>query len=187
MDRLGAVPGLAFAIFGAGPAGLILVALAKQHGVCPIVVLEPDPRRRDMAMGFGADATVDALAPDWRDQASSVIGADGFDYVVEAVGSPQVLGSAISLAARGARILVFGVADPSATIAIKPQEVFAKELSILGTVINPFTHHRAVELLPSLGLERLDIRTFPLHAFTDAFEVQRERGAGKVQLAPQAQ
>jgi hypothetical protein len=63
--------------------------------------------------------------------------------------------------------------------------VFAKELTILGTVINPFTHHRAVELLPALGLDRLGIRTYPLEAHPEAFAAQQQRLAGKVQFAPQ--
>ena len=64
--------------------------------------------------------------------------------------------------------------------------IVAKELTILGTVINPSTHHRAVELLPTLGLERLGILTFPLAQYEEAFRAQHERRAGKVQLAPQA-
>ena len=72
-----------------------------------------------------------------------------------------------------------------ATAAIKPQEVYAKELTILGTAINPYTHHRAVELLPSLGLERLGIASYPLEDHAEAFAAQKARAAGKVQFAPQ--
>jgi threonine dehydrogenase-like Zn-dependent dehydrogenase len=186
MDRLQVRPGLSLALFGAGPAGLVLVALARLSGAEPIVVLEPDAERRAAARTFGASVAIDAFAEDWREQALGAVGVDGFDYVIEAVGAPRVLESAVSLAARGGRVLVFGVADPASTVAIRPQEVFAKELTILGTVINPFTHHRAVELLPSLGLERLGLRTFPLHEYDQAFQIQRDRGAGKVQFSPQS-
>jgi threonine dehydrogenase-like Zn-dependent dehydrogenase len=99
--------------------------------------------------------------------------------------SPRVLESAIPLAARQGTILVFGVANPGETAAIKPQEVFAKELTILGTVINPFTHQRAVELLPALNLDRLGIKTYPLEAHAEAFAAHQQRAAGKVQFAPQ--
>ncbi len=149
-------------------------------------MLEPDAKRRQAALAFGADAVVDPLAPGWRESALAAAAADGFDHVVEAVGMPSVLEGAISIAARGGRVLVFGVANPGDTATIKPQEVFAKELTILGTVINPFTHHRAVELLPALGLERLGILGFPLEAHEEAFRAQHERRAGKIQLAPQA-
>ena len=186
MDRLAPRSGTSIVIFGAGPAGLILVALSHLAGLTPVVVVEPDAARRDSAVTFGANTTVDPSAVGWEDAALAIVGRAGFDYVVEAVGSPRVLESAIPLAARQGTILVFGVANPGETATIKPQEVFAKELTILGTVINPFTHHRAVELLPLLGLDRLGIRTFPLQAHEEAFAAHQQRAVGKVQFAPQA-
>lgn len=186
MDRLVPVAGLPLVLFGAGPAGLILVALARLSGLTPIVVVEPDEARRHVAEAFGAAVTVDPGEPDWVERCQAVVGGEGFDFVIEAVGSPRVVESALSLASRGGRILVFGVANAGETALIKSQEVFAKELTILGTAINPFTHHRAVELLPSLGLERLAIHTYALTAFREAFEAQRARLAAKVQLTPQA-
>ena len=185
MDRLAPIAGLPVAIFGAGPAGLILVALARQVGLTPIVVLEPDAARRVTAVAFGATAAIDPLAPDWVEQCQSVVGPEGFDFVIEAVGRAAVLESAFHIASRGARILVFGVANPGDTAVIKPQEVFAKELTILGTVINPYTYHRAVELLPGLGLDRLGIQSYPLEAHAQAFMAQHQRVVGKVQFAPQ--
>jgi L-iditol 2-dehydrogenase len=185
MDRLAPRSGTSIAIFGAGPAGLILVALSRIAGLVPIVVVEPDAGRRSLAAAFGANATVDPSDPGWVEAAQRVVGGAGFDYLVEAVGSPRVLETAIPLAARQGTILVFGVANPGETAAIKPQEVFAKELTLLGTVINPFTHHRAVELLPLLGLDRLGIGTFPLEAHAEAFTAHQQRAAAKVQFAPQ--
>lgn len=186
IDRLDPVPGLSCAVLGAGPAGLILIALARLSGLTPIVAVEPNESRRHSAEVFGADGTVDPEQPGWVEACLAKTGGEGFDFVIEAVGSSAVLESAFSLAARGARILVFGVAESGQSAAIRPQEVFAKELTILGTVINPFTHHRAIELLPSLRLERLGIRTYPLSAHREAFEAQRARLAGKIQFTPQA-
>jgi threonine dehydrogenase-like Zn-dependent dehydrogenase len=185
MDRLAPRSGTSIGLWGAGPAGLIMVTLFRLAGLTPIVVFEPDAARRQSALTFGAHAVVDPLAEGWQAEALKVVGGDGFDSIVEAVGSPRVLESAIPLAARQGTILVFGVANPGETAAIRPQEVFAKELTILGTVINPFTHHRAVELLPALGLDRLGIRTYPLEAHPEAFAAQQQRLAGKVQFAPQ--
>jgi L-iditol 2-dehydrogenase len=185
MDRLAPRSGTSVALWGAGPAGLIMLTLFRIAGLTPIVVVEPDDARRELALRFGAGATVDPFADGWQERALAFVGGSGFDYIVEAVGSPRVLESAIPLAARQGTILVFGVANPGETAAIKPQEVYAKELTILGTAINPYTHHRAVELLPALGLERLGIACYPLEAHAEAFAAQKQRAAGKVQFAPQ--
>jgi len=185
LDRLQPRSGTSAIIFGAGPAGLMLTALSRLAGLVPIVVAEPDQARREAALAFGAHDTVDPSSDAWEEAAQRLVGGGGFDYVIEAVGSSHVLMSAIPLAARQGTILVFGVTDPDATVTIKPQEVFAKELTILGTVINPYTHHRAVELLPTLGLDRLGFRSFALEAHAEAFTAQQHRAAGKVQFAPQ--
>ena len=185
MDRLAPRSGTSIGLWGAGPAGLIMLTLFQLAGLTPIVVFEPDEARRKSALAFGAHAVVDPSVEGWQEEGLRTVGGAGFDYIVEAVGLPRVLESAIPLAARQGTILVFGVANPGETVAIKPQEVFAKELTILGTVINPYTHHRSVELLPHLGLERLGIKTFPLAAHKEAFAAQKQRVAGKVQFSPQ--
>lgn len=186
MDRLAPRSGMSIVVFGAGPAGLMLVGLCRLAGLTSITVVEPDSARRQSARDFGANAAVDPSTEGWEDEAQRTVGGFGFDYAVEAVGSPRVLESAIRLAARQGTILVFGVANPSEVAAIRPQEVYVKELTILGTAINPYTLYRAVEVLPALGLNRLDIRTYSLDAYADAFEAQHQRLAGKIQLAPQA-
>lgn len=185
LDRLAPMSGMSLAVFGAGPAGCILARLARLMGVGPIVVVEPRPARRERATVFGADAVIDPGAAGWADAARHESGSDGFDYLIDAVGSPAVLEEAVNLAARGARILAFGVAHPEATVALRPNEIYSKELSILGSVINPFTHHRAAELLPHLGLDQLQIQKYPLEAIEAALEAQIAGTADKVEVSPQ--
>jgi 2-desacetyl-2-hydroxyethyl bacteriochlorophyllide A dehydrogenase len=183
LDRLAPVSGLNTIIFGAGPAGLILTRLCNLSGLHPVVV-EPDHKRREKAKLFGAIETFDPHVEGWDERAMTWSGGSGYDFVIEAVGSARVLEGAIPLAARGAHILIFGIADPKDVANIHPQEVFVKELTILGTVINPYTHHRAVELLPYLGLEKLTIETYPLSAFKEAFAAQKMRRADKIEFSP---
>lgn len=183
LDRLQPVSGLGLLIFGAGTAGCILTKLAQLAGLSPVVAVEPQAERREMARLFGADPVFDPRSDGWKDQALELTDRQGFDFLIDAVGSSQVLEDALSMTARGARVLVFGVAAPEAVVTVKPYEIFAKELSIVGSAINPYTHHRAVELLPHLGLERLAIRQFPLDEYEAAFG-ELGRG-GKVVISPQ--
>jgi hypothetical protein len=68
---------------------------------------------------------------------------------------------------------------------VHPYEIFARELTLIGTVINPYTHDRAVGLLPRLGLDRLDFATYPLEDFQAAFDAQARGDAGlKVEIHP---
>lgn len=186
MDRLSPRSGAPLLIIGAGPAGLILTRLARLAGAAPIVVSEPNPTRRAAALSFGADLALDPAAPAFREQINDITHGLGFDSVIEAAGSPATLELAIELAARAGRILVFGVSPMHATATVRPFDIFVRELTIIGSVINPYTHERAVNLLPRLGLHQLAITQFPIDNFNDAFAAQASGAAGvKVQIRPQ--
>jgi len=182
-DRLSPLQGESLLIVGGGPAGLINTALAIHKGSSPVVVVEPDRTRRNVARDFGADVTIDPNQDGWEERAMQASGGFGFANVIEAVGGGQTLEAAVRLAARGAKILVFGVAGESDVARLHPYEIFAKELTLLGTVINPYTQARAVRLLSRLPLKRLPIETVPLASVGSAFDGSL-KGPIKVQIRP---
>jgi 2-desacetyl-2-hydroxyethyl bacteriochlorophyllide A dehydrogenase len=175
MDRLAMRSGASVLVIGAGAVGLMLTRLARLAGAGHITVSEPNERRRTAAAEFGADRTA---APD------AIEGE--FDYAIDAVGSQSTFEQAVSRAARGGAILVFGAAPAHAAATVRPYDIFARELTIVGSLINPYTHTRAVELLPQMGLERLNVKAFPLARYREAFETQSlAAGATKVLFLPQ--
>lgn len=187
MDRLAPKSGSPLLVIGAGPAGLILTRLARLAGAAPVVVSEPDPVRRLAALAFGADVVVDPNAKEFREQLNDLTSGLGFDSIVEAVGAPSTLEMAVDLAARGGKILVFGVAPMGVAASIRPFDIFVRELTLIGSVINPYTHERAVALLPRLGLEQMSIAQFSLERFEEAFAAQASGTRGtKIQILPQA-
>jgi threonine dehydrogenase-like Zn-dependent dehydrogenase len=105
--------------------------------------------------------------------------------VIDAVGASAAFEQAVAVAARGGRILVFGVAPMHAAATVRPFDIYARELTILGTFINPYSHERAVQLLPQMGLEQLKVTTFPLSQFARAFDGQLARSSTKIILLPQ--
>jgi len=179
MDRLAVRSGSTVLVLGAGLVGLMLTRLA---GAGLIAVSEPDAERRADAPKFGADAVVDPGSGGWKDSLPS----EGFEYVIDAVGSAATFEAAVSVAARGASILVFGAAPMDAMAGVRPYEIFSRELTILGSLVNPHTHERAVSLLPQMGLERLRIQAFPLNRFREAFDAQAAgTAATKIEILPQ--
>jgi len=71
-----------------------------------------------------------------------------------------------------------------ATASVRPYDIFTRKLTVAGALINPFTHERAVHLLPQMGLEKLRVAAFPLAKFRKAFEVQAAGTATKVEILP---
>ena len=184
-DRLAPTSGLPIAIHGCGPAGTILIGLAKNSGLSPIIGVDPKPERRELALRAGADVVLDPADPAFTDTLMELTGGYGVTYQIDAAGSPRVIETAIRLAARKGTILFFGVAAPEATATIHPQEIYAKELSLLGTAINPFTHRRAIALLNRLPLDQLRTATFGIEQAAEAFQAQRDGTADKVFIVPE--
>lgn len=184
IDRLQATSGLPIAIFGSGPAGAILISLAKLAGLTPIVAVEPRRSRRELAIRMGADIALDPADPEFHSMVMKHSNGYGFPYVIDAVGSSRTLESAVQLASRGGTIIVFGVAKPDDYASVRPNEIYAKELSILGSALNPFTHRRAANLISELPLDEFKVRFFGMSEIEEALDSQRSGRYDKVFVVP---
>ena len=54
-------------VLGSGQVGLGIVTALRRHGHSPIIVAEPTPRRRELALKMGADLVVDVQNRTWMD------------------------------------------------------------------------------------------------------------------------
>ena len=98
--------GASVAVLGAGPIGLLIVALAREASAREIVVTDPLPHRLDAARSFGATA---ALGPEDKEAVSAAIGKHGADVLFEAAGDQPAVDDAMELAAQGATIVLVGI------------------------------------------------------------------------------
>jgi 2-desacetyl-2-hydroxyethyl bacteriochlorophyllide A dehydrogenase len=162
IDRARIRPGDTVAVIGGGAIGQLLAQLARLSGAARLVLSDPIPARRRMALASGVDAVVDPTRDDPLAHGGALEG--GADVVIEAVGSAPTTAQAVDWAALGGTILWFGVTPPGVAIPIEPNRIFRRELTIVGARINPFTHSRALALLGSgqVRVEHLITRTIPL-------------------------
>ncbi len=185
MDRAGVTSGSSVVLLGAGSIGLMLLQLAKSAGAAPVIVSEPDERKRTLAAGFGADIVLD---PTMDDVAERVIAEThvGADIVVESAGRPETAALALKLARRGGTVLQFGVVGPDSTIAISPYDVFYRELTLCGSFVNPFSHARAIDLLAreKVKVAQLVTHRFPLVSAAEALQTAQGRDAVKILITP---
>ncbi|MFD1714815.1 alcohol dehydrogenase catalytic domain-containing protein [Amnibacterium flavum] len=185
MDRLAPESGLPIVVFGVGPVGALLIMLAHRAGLGPIVAVEGRPARRDLAQRVGADVVLDPSSDGLHDLLIEASGGTGFPYAIDAVGSVAVMETALPALSRGGRYLIFGVAHPDARASISPNDIYARELTILGTALNPYTHRRAANLAHQLPLDELRFGDFPLERFDEALAAQRDGTYDKVFITPQ--
>jgi len=114
-------------VIGMGPIGLSCLVAARELGVEHVVAIEARPRRREAALALGAERVLDPGAADLQPQLRSVF-PHGADLVIEAVGLPDTIRSAIRWARPGGTVLVMGVCLED--VELRPIAWLLKELTI---------------------------------------------------------
>jgi 2-desacetyl-2-hydroxyethyl bacteriochlorophyllide A dehydrogenase len=149
-QRIGVGVGETVLIIGAGPMGLAHAALSRLRGAARIIMSEPSQTRRARAHEIGSDIEIDPLSDKAAEQLREATDGRGADVVIEAVGRPATYKQSIELVRRGGRILAYGAAPPDATIDLKPFDIYAKELTIVGSYAGTYeTWPMAIDLIAS--------------------------------------
>ena len=136
LDRAKVIPDERVLIFGAGPIGTLMYkSLHDVRGVSNADMIEISKERITAAKAAGVESI------------SDVVKDNAYDVVFEASGNPKAFDKGVMLLKPGGRLIQFGVADEDTLANLPLYEVYRKELSILGSFVNPFTMSRALEIL----------------------------------------
>ena len=145
-DLLGVKHGERVALVGLGAIGTIMIQLIKAAGAGEIVVIEYDETKEALAKELGADVFI--CSKD-EEKIAKFASEYNVEKVIECVGNTGAQLSALSVAGRGATVVMFGVADSAKTTPISLYDAFIKELTIKTSFVNPYTTERAVRVLAS--------------------------------------
>ncbi|HUB68911.1 MAG TPA: alcohol dehydrogenase catalytic domain-containing protein [Acidimicrobiales bacterium] len=187
IDHARVTPGQTAAVLGGGVVGQLLSQLARLGGA-KVVLVTRQRERRELAESLGAAATLD---PSSGDVAGAIAGPAGFapggvDVAFEAAGVEDTFQQSMAVVRNAGRVVVVGAAPSSLKTSISPFDLFARELDIVGSHLNPLTHGRAVDLAASgsLDLAPLITRTVGLGEAEAVLMGEPGRGEVKVQVAP---
>ena len=186
IDRARIRVGDTVVILGGGAVGLLMLQLARTAGAARVIVVEPLANKRSIAEHLGAD---DVINPEEQDVESAIhdLTLVGADVVIECVGKTQTMQSAVEMARRGGTVEFFGVCPIGQTIPVEPNNIYYKELTVVGSYVNPFTFSRAIAVLKH-GKVRIDgfqIDKFPLDGVHEALASLREGRTIKSIIQPQ--
>jgi S-(hydroxymethyl)glutathione dehydrogenase/alcohol dehydrogenase len=166
--------GSTVAILGAGGIGLNLLMGCLVAGAERIVVADPDPVRREQALGFGAtdvcDASVEALLE---------LEPKGYEFVFESAGLPVAMETAIKVTGRGATVTLIGAAAPGATFQIDALDFVPSQRRILGCLtgnVRPnvdFDRYFRLFARGRLPLDKLVTGAVPFADIAKGFELSR--------------
>ncbi len=187
IDLAGIRPGQLVLVIGGGTIGLLMVQMAKLSGASTVILSEPVEMRRTIGQEIGADFTIDPIHEDVPARIKELTGRDGADVIIECVGKPFAVQQAFSAAGFNANIVLFSVPAVDATVPLPLFDMYKKELHICGSMINPDTHQRAVNLINSgrLEIKKLITHTYGLEHLEDAILKQIAADSIKVIVHPQ--
>ena len=123
---------MSVAVFGAGGIGCSAVAAAAALDARPLIAVDVNPERLELAGQFGATQTVRGDGGDPIEQIRAVVPA-GVDLAVEATGRPEVMQVALAcVRPRGGTVIIVGNAPHGARLELDPQE-FNQGKRVIGT------------------------------------------------------
>jgi (R,R)-butanediol dehydrogenase/meso-butanediol dehydrogenase/diacetyl reductase len=144
---------------GAGPIGLGTLQWVRAAGAGTVVVVEPNPARRDLAAALGAHHVV-GPGSDATTLVNELTHGLGADIVYECVGRPAAVQSAVDLARRGGAMCLIGLADTDAPIS--PGAWLVKEIRV--TAALAYVREEFEMAMGMIADGRVDVD--PLHSST---------------------
>ncbi len=162
---------------GSGLMGLLWGLTLRQFGFTRLLLSEPRENRRAIARKL----KLDVLQPGIIYSNFAETNA-GYDIIIDCSGSAAAIEQAIDWLNPRGKFLFFGICPQNKKINIEPFKIFQKELTLIGSVINPFTFNRAIDLTKKLQrpLEDLGVRFFKLHEYEKAISAAGSGAANKV-------
>ncbi len=171
-------------ITGAGPIGIMAVAIAKHVGARHVVITDVNDYRLELARKMGATRAVNVAKENLRAVMEDLHMTEGFDVGLEMSGVPQAFRSMLEAMNHGGKIAMLGI--PPTEAAIDWNQVIFKGLIIKGVYGREMyeTWYKMVAMIQS-GLDLSPILThrFPVDKYLEGFETMASGQSGKVVLS----
>ena len=170
-------------ITGAGPIGIMAVAIARFAGARHIVVTDVNDYRLDLARQMGASVALNVTRDSIGDTMQTLGMEEGFDVGMEMSGNPQAFRSMLEAMHHGGKIALLGI--PPNDMTIDWNQVIFKGLVIKGIYGREMfeTWYKMSSMLQSgLNIQPVITHHFGVDEYLPAFELMESGKTGKVIL-----
>ena len=141
-------------ISGLGILGLFAVKFARAMGLAPIVAIDPNESRRQLALNYGADYAFDPYDTDFVKSVKSVTNG-GVNIAVEVTGVGKALDQVLDCMARFGRISLLGCTRDSDFTIDYYRKIHFPGITIVGAHTNA---RPQIESRPGFHTEMDDLR-----------------------------
>jgi L-iditol 2-dehydrogenase len=172
-------------VMGAGPIGLLTIAVLKLSGIRRVWAVEPLAQRRELARAVGADVAMDPREADPIAVVMNDTGRRGVDMAIDCAAKDDSVNQCLHATRNAGRVIVTGI--PSAVrLPIEFHTLRRKELAFLSVRRSNHDSEAALRLLaehPQL-FAPIVTHTRPLAELQSAFDMLESdrHEAGKVVL-----
>jgi len=170
-------------ITGAGPIGVMAVAIARFAGARHVVITDVNDYRLELARKMGASRALNVTRETIDDTMRDLRMEEGFDVGMEMSGNAQAFRDMLRTMHHGGKIAMLGI--PPGEMAINWNDVIFKGLFIKGIYGREMfeTWYKMSSMLQSgLNMEPIITHHFDIEEFQPAFELMESGQTGKVIL-----
>jgi threonine 3-dehydrogenase len=170
-------------ITGAGPIGIMAVAIARYAGARHIVITDVNDYRLSLASKMGATVALNVAEGSLEVTMDDLGMEEGFDVGMEMSGNPSAIRDMFSALHHGGRVALLGI--PPGEVTVDWQQVIFKGLILKGIYGREMfeTWYKMASMLQS-GLDISPIIThhFDVADYDQAFQLMESGQSGKVIL-----
>lgn len=170
-------------ITGAGPIGIMAVAIAKHAGARHVVITDVNDYRLNLAKKMGATVALNVKTGNLRDAQQQLGMKEGFDVGLEMSGNPAAFRDMIDSMCHGGKIAMLGI--PSEQMAIDWNKVVFNMLTIKGIYgreMYETWYQMTVMLESGLNITPVITHRLPYTEFEQGFAAMKSGQSGKVVL-----
>ncbi|MEZ5105634.1 MAG: galactitol-1-phosphate 5-dehydrogenase [Draconibacterium sp.] len=179
-------PGACAVVVGAGMVGMFVVNMLKIAGANPIIAVDLDEKKLELAKEFGATYTIKSSDENVLEKIKELAKNRGADFGFEVVGISETVNLCISSLRKGGTAVLVGNLNPEVTIPL--QKVVTTELSLLGSCAINGEYELVLDLLASgkISVDKMISAVVPLSDGAIWFDrlYKKEPGLNKVILVP---
>lgn len=189
VDRSRAKPDTPLVIMGIGGIGSFIVAAAHLQGFGPIIAVDINEQRLEMAKNLGAAHVINGRSQDTVKMIMELTDGMGVETFIEATGSPIGPQTALDVTQKGGDILLVGLqADP---VPIDLHRMTFREVTMTTTVSHVCGNDlpKSLDILTNTDLAELTMdRVVPIDALVQdgIMALADGRAKGKIVVDPNA-
>ena len=171
-------------ITGAGPIGVMAVAIARYAGARHIVITDVNDYRLDLARKAGASVALNVTGGSIDDTMKDLGMEEGFDVGMEMSGNPSAFRDLLRTMHHGGNVALLGI--PPGEMAIDWNDIIFKGLNLKGVYGREMfeTWYKMASMLQSgLNVDSIITHRFSVDDFQPAFDLMESGQSGKVILS----